>query len=262
MALSKEWRIKMKKLFLSLTLLLFSMSSVDAMFWRKRTTEAKEEKSARPIVKFKGAVGIREPEVVPIAQSTVVKEKKWPSAPPPTPAGAKIEVERKSRPVLQSALKAEDNLLFAIKNKDLAAAKAAIDAGAPLNEIKSLFGYIGTIPVQMAYKSGAYTIAEYLISKGADTTPLNYYLLSEATSANVTQVEWLLKHGAKDIDDKVLAEVKDFHDDEVDSLLKVQYAQIIKLLEQAKQESQRLKSVMPSKGIFEELETEEFLGKK
>lgn len=151
----------------------------------------------------------------------------------------------------------EDRLLVGIRDNNLAKVKAAIEAGAPVNEIEYLLGYKGVSPLIRAYGDNKLEIAEYLISKGADTSSFNRFLGGEAVGGNLERVEWLLKHGAKDSNDAVLKEVKDYEKDEFIPELKVKYEKIIRLLEQAKRKSQW--RPQPSKGIFKELETQEFL---
>ena len=128
----------------------------------------------------------------------------------------------------------EDRLLVAIRDNNLNAAKAAVEAGAPVDEIKYLIGYKGESPLVRVLSEKKYLIAEYLLSKGADKSQLNQFLMGAATGAHVEQVQWLLNHGAKDINDEVFTEIKAFEEDEFIPALKAKYTQIIKLLENAK----------------------------
>lgn len=162
-------------------------------------------------------------------------------------------------PIKEIAL--ENDILWAIKTGDLAKAKTAVADGAPLNEIKYLIGYIGTYPLANAVALGKYSIADFLISKGADTQVLNRFLLPEALSGNTERVKWLLAHGVKDINNEVLNELREYEKDEVPGSLKSQYAEIIKLLERVKANSPTRPEQKKNQNILEELETEEFLPK-
>lgn len=155
----------------------------------------------------------------------------------------------------------EDRLLVALNNGKLADVKAAIEAGAPVNEIKYLLPYKGEEPLQRALAQGHLEIADYLLSRGADKTILNRFLLHAVRSADVETIKWLLARGAQDTDGEALYYAKEYKETAFRAKEKATHDQIIKLLEQAKTASKR-KSVRPSKGIFKELETEEFLSKK
>lgn len=145
-------------------------------------------------------------------------------------------------------VKAESDLIAAIRNRDLKGAQVAVQNGAPVGEIKVLLGYKGERPLVQAYYHGAYDIADYLISKGAKVNELNSFLASEAVKPDSAQVEWLLKHGVKDVNDAALRQAKAMQKHEALGS-KAEFGQVIKLLEQAR----------PQRGIFKELETEEFL---
>lgn len=152
----------------------------------------------------------------------------------------------------------EDRLLVGIRDNNLANVKAAIEAGAPVNEIKYLIGYKGEEPLRTAYAKGRLEIAEYLLSRGANKAIFNDYLEGAARSADVEKIKWLLAHGAQDADGQALYYAKEYEEDEYQPIEKAKYKEIIRLLEQAKRKSQW--RPQPSKGIFKELETEEFLG--
>ncbi len=152
----------------------------------------------------------------------------------------------------------EDRLLVGIRDNNLADVKAAIEAGAPVNEIGYLLGYKGEEPLRTAYGKGRFEIAEYLLSRGANKSILNDYLEPAARSADVEKIKWLLAHGAQDANGQALYYAKEYEQDEFIPIEKAKYKEIIRLLEQAKRKSQW--RPQRSKGIFQELETEEFLG--
>lgn len=151
----------------------------------------------------------------------------------------------------------EDKLLVGIRDNNLSSVKAAIEAGAPVNEIAYLIGYKGEQPLRTAYAKGRLEIAGYLLSRGANKVILNDFLEGSARSADVEKIKWLLAHGAQDADGQALYYAKEYEQDEFIPTQKAKYKEIIRLLEQAKRKSQW--RPQPSKGIFKELETEEFL---
>lgn len=154
----------------------------------------------------------------------------------------------------------EDRLLVGIRDNNLASVKAAIEAGAPVNEIAYLIGYKGEQPLRTAYAKGRLEIAEYLLSRGANKAILNDFLEGSARGAEVEKIKWLLAHGAQDADGQALYYAKEYEEDEYRPTEKAKYKEIIRLLEQAKRKSLwKPKPALPSKGIFKELETEEFL---
>ena len=138
-------------------------------------------------------------------------------------------------------LQAEDALLWAIQTKNLQGVKDAVEKlNAPVDEIKVLALHRGENPLNTAVAKGQYDIAEYLLSKGADKSVLNPWLVWAANGASLDNVAWLLKHGAKDINDEALKEAKDAVIHEHDLVLKLNYEKIIKLLEQSKRGPVRL----------------------
>lgn len=128
----------------------------------------------------------------------------------------------------------EDRLIVAIRNNNLDEVRAAVEAGAPINEIEYLIGYRGIRPLASALSEKKYLIAEYLLSKGADNSLLNHFFFQAVTAADAEHVKWLLDHGAKDVNDAALKEAKDIAASVGSARLKAPYTQIVKLLENAK----------------------------
>lgn len=128
----------------------------------------------------------------------------------------------------------EDRLLVGIRDNNLANVKAAIEAGAPVNEIEYLIGYIGEEPLRTAYAKGRLEIAEYLLSRGANKAILNDFLEGSARGAEVEKIKWLLAHGAQDADGRALYYAKEYEQDEFIPTLKAKYKEIIRMLENVK----------------------------
>ncbi|CAN5151530.1 hypothetical protein BH09DEP1_BH09DEP1_4140 [soil metagenome] len=164
-------------------------------------------------------------------------------------------------------------LINALDKGDKAQIDKLLDAGT-VNKPFGLFGYRGHTPLTVALvgQFGAYrpgqssnreATARYLISKGADPAPLNPYLQIAAKHGEAEKVKFLLSFGAQDINDKSLEEATDTYNDYLkenyDPEETARYGKVIEQLKQAKRKSQWAKKPIPSKGIFQELETEEFL---
>lgn len=164
----------------------------------------------------------------------------------------------------QEQIKLEDRLLVGIRDNNLLQVKSAIEAGAPLHEIKYLVGYKGEEPLRSAYGQGKLLIAEYLLSRGANKAILNEFLKDAAANGEVEKVSWLLSHGAQDVDGHALKEATDtykhYSEEKYDNRATIRYGKIKELLTEAKRKSTwKSKLASPSKGIFLELESEEFL---
>lgn len=177
-------------------------------------------------------------------------------------------------PVVTTAMpegKRQSELIFALDAGD----KTKIDKFLNANTINTPFGLhgykghtpltltlLGTFgPSRLSPKYNREETARYLISKGADPAPLNPYLESAAKFGDVEKVKMLLAFGAQDMNGISLKEASETYNhylsENYDADATARYGQIVELLKQAKRKSQW--RPQPSKGIFKELETEEFL---
>ena len=145
--------------------------------------------------------------------------------------------------------KKQAELINALDKGDTAQISKLLDQGIDINKPFGLFGYQGHTPLTMILKgqfgylkaapvSNREKIARFLITKGANPAALNPYLEEAAILGDVEKVALLLSFGAKDVNDKGLKVATDayqhFASEKYDQSATDAYAQIIKLLEQAK----------------------------
>lgn len=130
-----------------------------------------------------------------------------------------------------------------------------------INKPFGLFGYKGHTPLTLTLvgQFGFYRhapqfnreeTARYLISKGADSAPLNPYLEIAAIHGDLDKVKLLLSFGAKDSNDKALKKATDTYNYYAaeqaayclyDTDAPARYSEIVKLLQQAKRGPVKLK---------------------
>ena len=106
---------------------------------------------------------------------------------------------------------ATDDLFKAIDNKDVNAARAALDRGAPVNAVaKNIFNIGNITPLSHAVTKGQVEIVKLLLERGADVNYIHSLgggtcLTDAAMNGSASIVSLLLDHGAKvDIKDETM----------------------------------------------------------
>ena len=133
----------------------------------------------------------------------------------------------------------EGEFIIALEHGNKAHIEHYIKEGASARDKLHLGVYQGVTPLLLAFTtlpSGANKdeILKYLISQGANPADLSKYLVGFAKAGDVAKIRWLLSLGVKDLYDEALEVAKYYGADEPDVGLKARYAEIAKILEQAK----------------------------